>query len=100
MLGEVGEDPDHPLRAKAEEGLAELAADLQHDPAMQARVEAMKREVIDNPAMQRWLDGLWESARASLIRYARDPAAGRRGVRPHAPPEVVAGARARPALRA
>ena len=25
-------DPDHPLRAKAEEGLARLARDLQHDP--------------------------------------------------------------------
>lgn len=73
MLGDVGDDPEHPLRAKAEEGLAQLAVDLQTDATMRARVEALKLEVIDNPAMQRWLDGLWESARHSMLRYARDP---------------------------
>ncbi|MBY0520160.1 MAG: DUF445 domain-containing protein, partial [Sphingomonas sp.] len=73
MLGDVGDDPDHPLRAKAEEGLAQLAVDLQTDATMRARVQALKLEVIDNPAMQRWLDGLWESARHSMLRYARDP---------------------------
>ena len=79
MLAEIGKDPDHPLRAKAEEGLAELAVDLQNDAAVRARVEALKLEVIDNPAMQRWLDGLWESARHSLLRYAREPDARRGG---------------------
>ena len=79
MLGEVDSDTEHPLRAKAEEGLVQLAADLQNDPAMRARVEALKLEVIDNPAMQRWLDGLWESARHSLLRYAREPDAQRGG---------------------
>ncbi len=79
MLGEVGDDAEHPLRAKAEEALVQLAADLQTDAATRARVEALKLEVIDNPAMQRWLDGLWESARHSLLRYAREPAAQRGG---------------------
>ena len=30
-------DPDHPLRAKAEEGLARLADGLQHDPETMAQ---------------------------------------------------------------
>ena len=79
MLADMAEQSDHPLRAKAEEGLRTLAADLQSDPAMQARVEGLKREIIDNPAMQRWLDGLWESARRGLMRLARDPMTGRGG---------------------
>ena len=79
MLGEVDGDADHPLRAKAEEGLAQLAVDLQQNAGVRARVEALKIEVIDNPAMQRWLDGLWETARHSLLRYARDPDAQRGG---------------------
>lgn len=79
MLGDMAEDPGHPLRAKAEEGLAKLAFDLQFDDAMRARVEALKIEMIENPAMQRWLDGLWESARQSLLRIARDPDSGRTG---------------------
>jgi uncharacterized membrane-anchored protein YjiN (DUF445 family) len=35
----------------------------------------MKIDLIANPAMQRWLDGLWEQAREALLRMARDPQA-------------------------
>ncbi len=79
MLADMADDPGHALRAKAEEGLAKLAFDLQFDDAMRLRVEALKLEIIDNPAMQTWLDGLWESARQAMLRIARDPAAGRQG---------------------
>ncbi len=73
LLTGIAEDPDHPLRAKAEEALATLAHDLIHDPAMRLRVAAVKGEIIDNPAMQRWLDGLWEQARGGMLRIARNP---------------------------
>lgn len=73
MLTGIAEDPDHPLRAKAEEGLAGLAHDLVNDPRMRERVATVKGEIIDNPAMQRWLDGLWEQARGGMLRIARDP---------------------------
>ncbi|MEG3177304.1 DUF445 domain-containing protein [Sphingomonas sp. RB3P16] len=73
LLTGIAEDPEHPLRAKAEEGLAQLAHDLLHDPAMRLRVAAVKGEIIDNPAMQAWLDGLWEQARAGMLRIARNP---------------------------
>ncbi len=73
LLGEVAEDPHHPLRVRAEEGLARFAEELQHDPAMRARIETLKNELLGNPAMQRWLDGLWEQARAALLGIARDP---------------------------
>ncbi|PTQ13536.1 DUF445 domain-containing protein [Sphingomonas oleivorans] len=74
MLGEMIETPDHPLRAKAEEGLAKLAHDLQHDPEMRARVERLKLEALANPAITGWLDRMWQSLREALIRAARDPA--------------------------
>jgi len=79
LLHDMAEDPAHPLRAKAEEGLAALAEDLQHDPRMRERVEGLKAEIIDNPAMQRWLDGIWEQARAAMLRIARDPNAALTG---------------------
>jgi uncharacterized membrane-anchored protein YjiN (DUF445 family) len=79
MLADMAHDPGHPLRAQAEEGLKKLAFDLQFDEVMQARVEGLKAEIIDNPAMQRWLDGLWEQARTAMIRIARDPDAGKSG---------------------
>lgn len=79
MLAEMADDPGHKLRLKAEEGMAKLAFDLQFDLEMQARVARVRDEIIDNPAMQRWLDGLWEQARAALLRAARDPGAAMAG---------------------
>ena len=73
MLDEMSEDPGHPLRAKAEEGLSRLAEDLQFDPVMHERVARLKAEILENPAMRRWIDGLWEQARAGLLKAARNP---------------------------
>jgi uncharacterized membrane-anchored protein YjiN (DUF445 family) len=66
-------DPYHPLRAKAEEGLAKLAADMQHDPEMRAKVEELKNEIIANKAVTDWIDSMWERTRASMLKAARDP---------------------------
>ena len=82
MLADMAQDPGHSLRLKAEEGLAQLAADLQFDVGMQARVARIRDEIVENPAMQRWIDGLWEQARTGLLRAVRDPGkamAGRLG---------------------
>ncbi len=79
MLAEMAADPDHSLRAKAREGMAKLAFDMQFDPDMQAKVAKIRDEIIDNPAMQRWIDGLWEQGRAGLLRAARDPGAAMAG---------------------
>ncbi|HVQ08917.1 MAG TPA: DUF445 domain-containing protein [Allosphingosinicella sp.] len=72
-------DPDHPVRAKAEEGLASLAHRLQNDAETRARVEAWKSEMIENEAVSAWLDGLWEKGRAGLLKGARDPDAALAG---------------------
>jgi uncharacterized membrane-anchored protein YjiN (DUF445 family) len=55
LLDEMAQDPAHPLRAKAEEAFA------------------LKEEIIANPAVAAWLDGLWRTARAGLLKAARDP---------------------------
>ncbi len=76
LLAEVLVDPRHPLRGKVEEGLSGLARDLQHDPAMRARVEETKLALIENPAVADWWMGVWERLRAALIARARDPEGG------------------------
>ena len=73
LLAEVLVDPDHPLRGKIEEGLEKLADDLQHDPAMRAKVEGMKSDLLANPALGQWWVGVWERMRLALIASARDP---------------------------
>ena len=72
-------DPAHPLRAKAEEGLAKLAWNLQHDPETRTKVEDWKNDMIENEAVTNWLGGIWENSRAGLLRAARDPDAALAG---------------------
>ena len=72
-------DPHHPLRAKAEEGLARLADGLQRDPEIMTRVEDWKNEMIENEAVASWLGGVWEKSRAGLLKSARDPDAALAG---------------------
>ncbi|MCH4893881.1 MULTISPECIES: DUF445 domain-containing protein [unclassified Sphingomonas] len=82
LVHDMADDPGHPLRAKAEEGLEKLASDLQFDAEMQAKVARLKAELLDNPALGRWWQGVWETMRAALLRVARDPdalAAGQLG---------------------
>lgn len=71
LLAEVLVDPEHPLRDKIEEGLQELAKGLREDPEMQERVERMKRELLENPAIGEWWQGVWERLRANLIKTIR-----------------------------
>jgi uncharacterized membrane-anchored protein YjiN (DUF445 family) len=73
LIEEVAADAHHPLRDKAEEGLADLARRLREEPEMQRKVNAFKDEIIASPAVAQWLDGLWGQARASLLKGARDP---------------------------
>lgn len=70
---DMADNPEHPLRLKINEMLDDLAHDLQHDDRMQARVQSLKDDLIANPAMQNWIDGLWQQGRAALLRAARDP---------------------------
>ena len=71
LLAEVIVTPDHPLRAKIEEGLAKLATDLRSDPELRTRVERMKDELLANPAVSTWWQGVWERLRTGLLKRLR-----------------------------
>ncbi|MEO7563864.1 MAG: DUF445 domain-containing protein [Sphingomicrobium sp.] len=73
LATEMSNDPAHPVRIKVEEALAQLANDLQTKPETQARVEAMKEQLIDNKSVGLWLDTLWQKGREAIIRAARNP---------------------------
>ncbi len=73
LLDDMANDTEHPLRSKVEEGLETLAHDLVHDPKTQQRVQDIKAEMLANPAMARWMNGLWERARTALLEAARNP---------------------------
>jgi uncharacterized membrane-anchored protein YjiN (DUF445 family) len=73
LLAQVLVDPEHPLRRKVEEGLQKIASDLVHDPALRLKVETAKNDLLANPALGSWWQGVWERIRHSLIDAARNP---------------------------
>jgi uncharacterized membrane-anchored protein YjiN (DUF445 family) len=79
LIAECIVDPGHPLRRKVEEGLEQLARDLAKDKAMRAKVEGIKRDLLDNPAIGDWWQSVWERLRHSLIETARNPDAALAG---------------------
>lgn len=67
-LREVAKDPEHPLRRRALEGIAELEERLRTDPSLGARVEAAKNELLDTPAATVLLEDLAASLEQALRR--------------------------------
>ena len=73
LLAETLVMPNHPLRAKAQEALDKLAHDLVHDAETRAKVERLKLELIENPALAEWWQGVWERLRKGMLEAARNP---------------------------
>ncbi|MGH3705334.1 MAG: DUF445 family protein, partial [Agromyces sp.] len=69
----VRADPGHPLRYAIDRYLAELADDLQHDPAMIARVEQLKAELLESPRVREFAGEAWASVKATLDAALADP---------------------------
>ncbi|HET9510152.1 MAG TPA: DUF445 domain-containing protein [Sphingomonas sp.] len=73
LIQEMADDPEHPLRAKAEEGLATLSIDLQRNSRARRKVESFKNDMLENPALTDWWQGIWDQARTAMLRLTRDP---------------------------
>ena len=99
LLAEVVVDPDHPLRSKIEEGLGKLASDLRDDPELRERVEHLKADLLANPAVAAWWQGVWERLRTGLIARLRKPDSALGGQLGEALGELGAHLRDDPALQ-
>jgi len=70
-MGELAADPAHSLRLKATGTLVGFAFDLRHDEATRAKVDGFKADVLGHPTLTAYLDGLWASLKAGLLRARR-----------------------------
>jgi len=55
FMAEIEADPRHELRGVLDDWLGKVAHDLQYDDALAGRVDAMARQVIEDPATADWL---------------------------------------------
>ncbi|KQS60453.1 hypothetical protein ASG36_05890 [Geodermatophilus sp. Leaf369] len=73
FFAEVGEDPRHELRRSYDQRLRTYVHDLRTDPATAARVEELKAELVDHPAVRTWSGSLWTTAKNAVLAAAADP---------------------------
>jgi uncharacterized membrane-anchored protein YjiN (DUF445 family) len=59
-------DPDHPWRAQADAQVQKWIDGLAHDPEMRAQGEALKRDILANPAFAEQARALWEELERAL----------------------------------
>ncbi|MET0147053.1 MAG: DUF445 domain-containing protein, partial [Ilumatobacteraceae bacterium] len=73
FLADVLADPEHEVRHSLEERVLDLANRLRTDPAMIAKAEELKQEMLSHPEVQRWLQSLWGEIKRTMIGAADDP---------------------------
>jgi uncharacterized membrane-anchored protein YjiN (DUF445 family) len=73
-VDDIRVDPHHRARIAMDSVLEQLARDLVSDPDTQARAEALKDRLLDNPAVIRSAVSLWDALRRALTASLEDPA--------------------------
>ncbi|WP_038469917.1 DUF445 domain-containing protein [Arthrobacter sp. PAMC 25486] len=69
----VQDDPQHEVRLQLDNYLQELAQELQHDPAMIAKAEGMKAQVLGDPEVRELAGRTWETIKSALTDAVEDP---------------------------
>jgi uncharacterized membrane-anchored protein YjiN (DUF445 family) len=73
FLEEVGADPDHELRRSYDARLRAYVRALRSDPGTAARIEELKKELLEHPAVRTWSGSLWTHAKNAVLDAAADP---------------------------
>jgi uncharacterized membrane-anchored protein YjiN (DUF445 family) len=73
FLQEVGADPRHELRRSYDARLRVYVHALRTDPDTAARVEDLKKELLEHPAVRTWSGSLWTNAKNAVLTAAADP---------------------------
>ncbi|HUP72282.1 MAG TPA: DUF445 domain-containing protein [Acidimicrobiales bacterium] len=73
FLQQVIDDPSHELRQHLDARLADLVSRLSTDPALIARGEKLKEEILEHPAVRNWMGSLWGDLKRALLVQSNDP---------------------------
>jgi uncharacterized membrane-anchored protein YjiN (DUF445 family) len=67
-LAKALSSPEHVLRVRYEAWLADFMARLKADPALSERINGIKAEFIEHPAVNDYVQGLWADIREAIRR--------------------------------
>jgi uncharacterized membrane-anchored protein YjiN (DUF445 family) len=73
LLQEVAADPHHELRMEFDKRVRAFATELGTSPALRARGEELKRDLLSHPELRQWSSSLWRDVKTTLRTQAADP---------------------------
>jgi len=73
LLGDVNGNPNHEVRKQFDTWMTSLVDRLENSPEMQARVDELKREVLEHPQLREWSASLWTEVKEVLREQAAEP---------------------------
>ena len=73
FLVDLGADRNHPMRLEIDTRTIRFADELKNSPAMAARGEELKEELLAHPEVRAWSASLWSRIKTALIEATEDP---------------------------
>jgi len=73
FIGEVRAESRHELRHQFDVKILDYVERLRTDPPTAERVEAVKTELLNHPAVQQWSSTLWAGLKRNLVELSNDP---------------------------
>jgi uncharacterized membrane-anchored protein YjiN (DUF445 family) len=73
FVDEVQASPHHPVRLKFDVAFHRFIDQLKSAPEVMAKAEAIKREILESPAVEDFASSLWDKARGAAAKYADKP---------------------------
>ena len=78
-LGELSENPEHPLYAQFTQTMDRWIVNLQYDPEVRARGEELKQELLAHPMLRQVAGSLWQDMKLGLLTQCATPGSPLRG---------------------
>jgi uncharacterized membrane-anchored protein YjiN (DUF445 family) len=73
FLLDVAANPDHEIRRNVEQRAVAFAERLKSDPALAAKGEELKDELLAHPDMRAWMGSLWKETKQGLLDATATP---------------------------
>jgi uncharacterized membrane-anchored protein YjiN (DUF445 family) len=78
LLRDVNANRQHEVRAQFDAWVASLRDRLESEPALQERIEELKRELLEHPQLRAWSSSLWSEVKDTLRSQAAAPSSALR----------------------
>lgn len=73
FIDDVAGDENHQLRKQFDARVREYAEQLRTDPEAAAKIDAIKLDVLEHPAVHEWSQTAWTTIKTQVIDMANDP---------------------------